>query len=306
MKRPGLNFYKGVAVFLILIYTGFQITSPAIENPPVTSDIVLPKEVKQILRRACYDCHSNESKVEWYDRIVPVSYVVARDIAQARSRFNFSEWDRNAPAVQELLLWEMVNAIDQGKMPLQRYAKVHREGEVSSAELTLLKQYVNTLPGRHKTDTAPKHTGSNSQKASGAVSLNGIAYSADYKNWKIISVTDKYDGSSMRIVYGNEIMVKAIERDTLPFPDGAKIVKVVWGKQAEDADGNVFPGHFQNAQFMVKDSKKYSKTEGWGFAKFDGPELKPAGKTILYEQTCINCHRLLAPQNDFVFNIPTK
>jgi hypothetical protein len=83
-------------------------------------------------------------------------------------------------------------------------------------------------------------------------------------------------------------------------------VKVVWGKQAEDKEGNVLPGNFQNAQFMIKDSKKYSATEGWGFAKFDGLDLKPAGKTILFEQTCANCHRLLAPENDFVFNIPTK
>ena len=139
-----------------------------------------------------------------------------------------------------------------------------------------------------------------------SVSLNGIPYSADYKNWKIISVTDKFDGGSMRIVYGNDIMVKAIQKCQLPFPDGARIVKVVWGKQSEDKDGNVLPGNFQNAQFMIKDSKKYSTTEGWGFAKFDGLDLEPAGKTILFEQTCANCHRLLAPENDFVFNIPTK
>jgi len=101
-------------------------------------------------------------------------------------------------------------------------------------------------------------------------------------------------------------MVKAIKEGELPFPDGARIVKLVWGKQRQDKDGNVLPGNFQNAQFMIKDSKKYRATEGWGFAKFDGLALKPAGKSVLFEQTCINCHRLLTSQNDFVFNIPVK
>jgi len=79
---------------------------------------------------------------------------------------------------------------------------------------------------------------------------------ADYKNWQVISITDKYDGSSMRIVFGNEKMVKAIQNGQLPFPDGAKMVKVVWGKQQVDKNGNVLPGNFQNVQLMIKNAKK--------------------------------------------------
>ncbi|MBO9658268.1 MAG: cytochrome P460 family protein, partial [Chitinophagaceae bacterium] len=89
-------------------------------------------------------------------------------------------------------------------------------------------------------------------------------------------------------------------------PDGAKIAKVVWGKQQEDSNGYVLPGNFQNVQMMIKDSKKFRTTEGWGFAKFDGLHLKPFGSTALFQTTCINCHRLLVPENDFVFNIPTR
>lgn len=101
-------------------------------------------------------------------------------------------------------------------------------------------------------------------------------------------------------------MIKAIKKGQLPFPDGAKMAKVVWGKQHVDKNGNVLPGNFQNVQFMIKDSKKFSDTEGWGFARFDGHQLKPYGKTAIFARTCINCHRLLVSKNDFVFNIPTK
>jgi len=301
---------KAGAILIVLLVLGvcLQFTSPIIENPPATREIVLPPEVKTIIERACYDCHSNRPELEWFDKIAPVSFMVADDIKEGRSRFNFSEWDKNPPAVQQLLLWEIVNAIEQRKMPLEAYKLVHPDADISASELAVLKRYVNTLSGRNKVDTGKiiKPSGTGTQKTEVPVSLNGIAYSSDYKNWKIISVTDKYDGSSMRVVYGNSIMVKAIENHELPFPDGAKIVKVVWGKQGEDKNGNVLPGNFQNVQVMVKDSKKYKSTEGWGFAKFDGFQLKPYGKTALFANTCINCHRLLVPESDFVFNVPTK
>jgi hypothetical protein len=311
MKTP----YRKLWIILGLL-TAFvialQFTSVELQNPPALAEFQAPREVKKILQRACYDCHSNQSKPEWYDKIAPVSFLVAHDVLEARSRFNFSEWDRNLPAVQQVLLWEMVNAIEQVKMPLKRYTSIHPQARVSAAELRILKGYVNTLSGRHRTDITKliRNPGqdfkSYSQSTNTPVSLNGIPYTADYKNWKVISITDKYDGGSMRIVYGNEKMVKAIQDGQLPFPDGAKMVKVVWGKQQADKDGNVLPGNFQNVQLMIKNAKKYKATEGWGFARFDGLTLKPFGKTAGFDRTCINCHRLLVPENDFVFNIPTK
>jgi len=294
---------------VMVIFTLLQLSATSFENPAVTAEIQVPAEIKQILKRACYDCHSNETQLKWFDKLVPASYLVAHDIEEGRSRFNFSEWDNNPPAVQEVLLWEMVNAIEQGKMPLQRYTKLHPDRKVTNNELITLKRYVNTLSGRHKVDTAKiKSVAHQTTKAipKNPVSLNGIPYTADYKNWKVISVTDKYDGGSMRVVYGNDIMIKAIKDKKIPFPDGAMMAKLVWGKQRVDKEGNIFPGNFQNIQLMVKDSKKYRSTEGWGFARFDGLELKPYGKTVAFEKTCINCHRLLVSQNDFVFNIPTK
>jgi hypothetical protein len=303
--------------FVVLLCTGvfvgvtLQFSSPEITNPPVVSQIDAPDEVRTILERACYDCHSNQSKPAWIDQIAPVSYLVASDIKEARSRFNLSDWNSIPKPKQEVLLWEIVNAIEQGEMPLKNYLAVHPSAKITKDELNTLKKYVNTLPGRKQVDTTPiiKNT---RQTAAAAVprkvptSLNGISYSADYKSWKVISSTDKYDSGTMRVVYGNDIMVKALQNGTMPFPDGAKIVKAVWNVKPEDKDGNVFPANFVNVQIMLKDSKRFKDTEGWGFAKFDGLDLLPYGKTANYATACINCHRLLVPENDFVFNIPTK
>ncbi|RFZ90226.1 hypothetical protein D0C36_20725 [Mucilaginibacter conchicola] len=310
MKRTKLNPIQRMIVIIgvaMIIFVPLQFSSPDLGNPATKKEISLPTEVKAILERACYDCHSNRSQPEWFDRIAPVSYMVGHDIKEARSRLNLSEWDRNPPAVQQLLLWEMVNAIEEKKMPLPRYLTIHPNAAVSPAELAVLKQYVNTLPGRNMTDTSPiVRSDSNKRMPLVPVALNGIHYFSDFKTWRIISTTDKYDGGSMRVVYGNDLMVQAIKSKKLPFPDGAKIVKVVWGKQHEDKDGNILPGNFQNVQIMIKDRKKYRSTEGWGFAKFDGLKLKPFGKSVAFATTCINCHRLLVSESDFVFNIPTK
>lgn len=196
--------------------------------------------------------------------------------------------------------------IDAGRMPLPEYAAAHPSAKVTPAELEILKNYVTSISRKHYAagDTAaivekPKvsHT---------PTSINGIAYFDDYKKWKVISSTGRPDNGTSRIIYGNDIAVKALEQDQiLPWPDGAVIVKVVWNSQAPDADGNVKPGNFNNIQIMVRDAKKFSTTEGWGFARFSGLDLKPYGKTASFATNCINCHQL-AKGTGFVFDIPTK
>lgn len=315
MPQSRYNHKKKLLVILgaaITIFVGLQLTRPDIKNKPHEGEINVPPDVSAILKRSCYDCHSNQSDPTWFDQIAPATHLVAHDINKARARFNFSEWSKIPSGVQQVLLWEMVNAIEQKKMPLNRYLTIHPGAIVSPSELDVLKHYVNTLPARSKVDTARIIRAANLLPEKTVLPVNrrisptGITYSDDYKTWKVLSVTDKFDGGSMRVVYGNDIMIKAIRDKQIPFPDGAQIVKAVWGKQMEDAEGNIFPGNFQNVQFMVKDSKKYKSTEGWGFAKFDGLDLRPFGKTLAFANTCINCHKLLVTKNDFVFNIPTK
>ncbi len=63
-------------------------------NPPVTADVPASAAVKGILRRACYDCHSNETQWPWYGRIAPVSWLLARDVREGRAELNFSTWNQ--------------------------------------------------------------------------------------------------------------------------------------------------------------------------------------------------------------------
>ena len=110
-------------------------------NPQVKGDFRPPAEVVSVLRRACYDCHSNETVWPWYSRIAPVSWVIARDVHEGRAALNFSTWNRlsankHAEAVRES--WEEVA---EGKMPTWFYLALHPEARLSPADQSVLRAW---------------------------------------------------------------------------------------------------------------------------------------------------------------------
>jgi len=134
---------------------------------------------------------------------------------------------------------------------------------------------------------------------------NGIAFLPDYKNWKAISTTDRFDNHSIRVILGNDIAVKAIAENHLrPWPDGSAFAKVAWFQQP-DENGFVRTGQFFQVEFMIRDSKKYARTLGWGWARWRGTGLKPYGENANFARECVGCHAPLR-DTDFVFTEPIR
>jgi hypothetical protein len=113
----------------------------------------------------------------------------------------------------------------------------------------------------------------------------------------------------LRAQLGNDLAIKAFRDGSLPFPDGAIIAALHWNEESSDADNQVlaagFPnaglkaslaGSAVNAQFMVKDSKKYAASGGWGFADFTNG--KPGDEAL--HAKCFPCHAP-AKGRDYVF-----
>ncbi len=132
----------------------------------------------------------------------------------------------------------------------------------------------------------------------------GITIPPGYRDWKLISVAHEEGNlNDLRALLGNDIAIKAYRVGKLPFPDGAIIARLAWDHVPSEENNKVFgrsqsfvAGPATNVQFMVKDSKKYAATGGWGFAQFkDG---KPAGAALL--KTCFPCHEPVKAR-DFVF-----
>ena len=132
----------------------------------------------------------------------------------------------------------------------------------------------------------------------------GITIPPGYRDWKLISVAHEEGNlNDLRALLGNDFAIKAYRVGKLPFPDGTIIARLAWSYVPSEENNKVFgrpqsfvAGAATNIQFMVKDSKKYAATGGWGFAQFkDG---KPADAALL--KTCFPCHEPVKAR-DFVF-----
>jgi hypothetical protein len=107
-------------------------------NPPVTADLAAPPAVDAVLRASCYDCHSNETRWPWYSRVAPVSWLVARDVEEARDRLNFSLWGTYEAKRQQRLAEEMWEEVEKGEMPLQMYLLAHADARLTEDDRAVL------------------------------------------------------------------------------------------------------------------------------------------------------------------------
>jgi hypothetical protein len=150
-----------------------------------------------------------------------------------------------------------------------------------------------------------------SGQADGEVApIYGVKIPAGYRDWELIAVNQLLIpgmADQLRAQLGNDIAIKAIKEGQIPFPDGAIIVAIHWTRVPSENNNTVLAGPFPgtqsfvvgsraNIQLMVKDSKRYAASGGWGFADFtDG---KPASEAV--HETCFPCHAP-AKDRDYVF-----
>jgi hypothetical protein len=290
---------------------GIQFVRPTLDNPPATAELSAPPEVKQILKTSCYNCHSNETRLSWFDRPAPAYWVVVRDVRAARKHLNFSEIGKLPAAQQAGLLFECVSQIETGAMPLPDYSRLHPESVITPEQLAVLKTYLASLEPRQPATRAEvsaadaQYNNWISQQSTPSVSPapNGIEFQPDYKNWKMISSTDRPDNRTTREILGNDVAVKAIAENHInPWPDGTAFAKVAWHEQP-DEKGFVRTGAFFQVEFMIRDSNKYADTLGWGWARWRGADLKPYGKDATFTNECVGCHKPMR-NADYVFTEP--
>ena len=176
----------------------------------------------------------------------------------------------------------------------------------SCGVIALCTAYVTSSAAQSSKESQPPGSAAGSSNTS---PIYGVTLPEGYRDWKVISVgrlrTDKIN--QLRVQLGNDIAIKAFKEGKLPFPDGAMIAALHWTYVPSEENDKVLAGAFPgaqsfvpgsavNVQFMIKDSKKYASTGGWGFADFKGG--KPQDKAL--HETCFPCHEP-AKAHDFVF-----
>src|ERR1700679_3173245 len=144
--EPRFRALLWIVVILGVVFVGLQFVRPELTNPPVTAELQAPEEVKQILRNSCYSCHSNETKLPWFDQVVPAYWVVTSDVKEARKHLNLSEIGKLPAAQQKGFLFEAVNFIQMGAMPLPAYLKVHPDARGTPEQLAVLRNFLTAAP----------------------------------------------------------------------------------------------------------------------------------------------------------------
>ena len=126
----GRRITYGLAAALVLA----QLVPVERTNPPVDAEIVVEPDVRALLRRACWDCHSHETVWPWYAWVAPVSWLVAHDVNHAREELDFSRFESYAPKKQRKKLGEVGEEVDEGHMPLWYYVLLHPTARLDDEE----------------------------------------------------------------------------------------------------------------------------------------------------------------------------
>jgi hypothetical protein len=140
------NIPKGIKI-AVLIFVVVLFLAQAIRidrtNPPVVSDLTAESAARPVLRRACYNCHSNETIWPWYSGIAPASWLVGSDVTEAREHLNFSEWGTYDSDTRSYKLKGIAEEVQSGDMPPWYYSLMHRESRLTETERNQILAWTN-------------------------------------------------------------------------------------------------------------------------------------------------------------------
>lgn len=132
------------AIVVGAVVVAAQFGQVARTNPPVESDLAAPDRVKAVLRGACYDCHSNETRWPWYGAIAPLSWLIHHDVTEGRRRLNFSQWADYAsdPDTASQKLAKISQFVARGDMAPWYYRMLHPDARLAPPQRAALISWV--------------------------------------------------------------------------------------------------------------------------------------------------------------------
>jgi hypothetical protein len=132
---------KIVLLGIVIVLVGIQVIPVRRTNPPPTGEIRAPEEVMAILKRSCYDCHSNETTWPWYSHVAPVSWLIVNDVSEGRGHVNFSQWAAYSAREKARREDGIVDEVSSGGMPLKQYLLMHREARLTRTDVDVLTKW---------------------------------------------------------------------------------------------------------------------------------------------------------------------
>jgi hypothetical protein len=130
----------GIGILLIAI----QFIRPArnissqILATDITKTVKVSDSVQAVLKKACYDCHSNNTNYPWYSNIQPVGWFLANHVSGGKRHLNFSDFGSYTQRRQQSKLNDVANEVQDGGMPLSSYTMIHKEARLNANEKSLI------------------------------------------------------------------------------------------------------------------------------------------------------------------------
>ena len=136
-----------IAILAIIIILQFVGPSRPENYDSSPADLIateqLEEEVATLLRNACYDCHSMESKYPWYANIAPVKWMIYDHIYEGREELNFSEWANLEKRAKIRKLKDIAEEVEEGEMPMESYVKMHAEANLTDEQRAMIVEWAN-------------------------------------------------------------------------------------------------------------------------------------------------------------------
>jgi hypothetical protein len=123
-------------------------------NPPTVREPDWPNpQARELARRACFDCHSNETVWPWYSFVAPASWLVQSDVDEAREKLNFSDWGAGREGEKD---HKLTDVLQHGEMPLRRYLLLHPDARLNPQERQqLLEEMADMIRPARGVETQP-------------------------------------------------------------------------------------------------------------------------------------------------------
>jgi len=142
-------------IFLVIAVVAFiilQFFQPEKNNNTDTTNLIfkheqIPADVEAIISNACLDCHSNNTKSVWYDRISPVSWMISKHVVDGKKELNFSEWGTFDDYDKIGALEDIRQEVERATMPLKPYVLLHPEAKLSEDQKKSLLAWIDKKGG---------------------------------------------------------------------------------------------------------------------------------------------------------------
>ena len=141
MKVLKTIFLWTFVTLLLLQFVKIKVPNPPKAEPQ--DEIKAPKEVMVLLKKSCYDCHSNNTKWPWYSKVAPLSWQVKSNVKNGRNWLNFSIWSKYDEKKKQKIYKGIVNAL-KIKMPPAEYLLVHKEARLTPKEREILTNWAKS------------------------------------------------------------------------------------------------------------------------------------------------------------------